>query len=95
MNARAGRWGVKVSSLGSERVWDAPCGGGGLVQRSSNKLGVKWDRRDKYGVPGIAPLHFCHYNFVRIHSTTRNTPAVEAGITDHVWDIKEILSCTP
>jgi hypothetical protein len=28
-----------------------------------------------------------HYNFCRIHSTLRVTPAMEAGIADHVWSI--------
>jgi IS1 family transposase len=36
-------------------------------------------------------LHFCHYNFVRVHSTLRCTPAMQAGITDRVWEIGEIL----
>lgn len=37
-------------------------------------------------------LHFMYYNFCRIHQTLRVTPAIEAGITDHVWDVKEILA---
>ena len=37
-------------------------------------------------------LHFAHYNFVRIHQTLRCTPAMAAGITDHVWDLRELLS---
>jgi hypothetical protein len=37
-------------------------------------------------------LHYMHYNFCRIHQTLRVTPAMEAGITDHVWDIEEIVS---
>jgi IS1 family transposase len=37
-------------------------------------------------------LHFMNYNFCRIHQTLRCTPAMEAGITDHVWDLKEIIS---
>jgi len=37
-------------------------------------------------------LHFMHYNFCRIHSTLRVTPAMEAGITDHVWSIEELIS---
>jgi IS1 family transposase len=36
-------------------------------------------------------LHFMHYNFCRIHKTLRVTPAMEAGLTDHVWDISEVL----
>ncbi len=36
-------------------------------------------------------LHYMHYNFCRIHKTLRVTPAMEAGITDHVWCIEEII----
>jgi IS1 family transposase len=36
-------------------------------------------------------LHFMHYNFCRIHKTLRVTPAMEAGITNHVWEIGEIV----
>jgi IS1 family transposase len=35
-------------------------------------------------------LHFMHYNFCRIHKTLRVTPAMEAGISDHVWTLEEI-----
>jgi hypothetical protein len=36
-------------------------------------------------------IHYMHYNFCRIHKTLRVTPAMEAGLTDHVWTLKEIL----
>ncbi len=39
-------------------------------------------------------LHFMHYNFARIHKTLRVTPAMEAGITDHVWSLEEIVQLT-
>ncbi|HEY1804995.1 MAG TPA: IS1 family transposase [Terracidiphilus sp.] len=41
-------------------------------------------------------LHFIHYNFARIHKTLRITPAMAAGISDHVWSSEEIASlpCT-
>ena len=35
-------------------------------------------------------LHFMHYNFCRIHQTLRVTPAMEAGLTDHVWSLEDI-----
>lgn len=35
-------------------------------------------------------LHFMHYNFCRIHQTLRVTPAMEAGISDHVWSLEEL-----
>ena len=37
-------------------------------------------------------LHFMHYNFARIHKTLRVTPAMEAGLTDHVWTLEEIAA---
>ena len=37
-------------------------------------------------------INFAHYNFCRIHKTLRVTPAMEAGLTDHVWEIEELLA---
>lgn len=37
-------------------------------------------------------LHFLHYNFARIHKTLRITPAMAAGLSDHVWSYEEIAS---
>lgn len=36
-------------------------------------------------------LHFMHYNFCRVHKTLRVTPAMEAGIADHVWTMEELI----
>ena len=36
-------------------------------------------------------LHFAFYNLVRVHQTLRITPAMEAGLTDHVWSLAELL----
>lgn len=36
-------------------------------------------------------LHFMHYNFARIHKTLRVTPAMAAGVADHVWGLDEIV----
>jgi hypothetical protein len=36
-------------------------------------------------------LHYMHYNFARIHKTLRVTPAMQAGLSDHVWNISEIV----
>jgi IS1 family transposase len=40
-------------------------------------------------------LFYMHYNFCRIHKTLRCTPAMEAGITNHVWEIGEIIDLMP
>jgi len=37
-------------------------------------------------------LNFMYYNFCRIHQTLRVTPAMEAGLSDHVWEIEDIVS---
>jgi IS1 family transposase len=39
-------------------------------------------------------LHFMHYNFCRVHQTLRVTPAMEAGISGHVWSIEELVALT-
>ena len=36
-------------------------------------------------------LYFMHYNFARIHKTLRVTPAMEAGVSDRVWSLEEIV----
>ena len=42
-------------------------------------------------VHSVALFHM-HYNFARVHQTLRVTPAMEAGLSDHVWSIHEIVS---
>jgi len=37
-------------------------------------------------------LHYMHYNFGRIHKTLRVTPAMEAGVANHVWSLAEIAA---
>jgi len=55
--------------------------------RLTNGFSKKWENRY-----AALSLYFAYYNFVRIHSTIRVTPAMEAGLTDHVWTIEEMLS---
>jgi hypothetical protein len=37
-------------------------------------------------------LHYMHYNYVRIHKTLRCTPAMEAGVTDRLWTVRDIAA---
>jgi IS1 family transposase len=37
-------------------------------------------------------IHFAHYNFCRIHQTLRVTPAMQAGLTQRIWGIEELLA---
>jgi IS1 family transposase len=47
----------------------------------------KWDN-----LKAALALYFAYYNFVRIHSSIRCTPAMEAGITNTVWTIQDLLA---
>ncbi len=68
------------------REWTAPgccaicsgCCGGGIVSKKieNHRCAVA--------------LHYMVYNFGRIHKTLRVTPAMQAGLADHVWTIEEI-----
>jgi IS1 family transposase len=40
-------------------------------------------------------LYFVYYNFCRVHQTLRVTPAMEAGIADHVFDVKDLVALLP
>lgn len=40
-------------------------------------------------------LHFMHYNFVRVHKTLRVAPAMEAGVSDRLWSIEDIVALVP
>jgi IS1 family transposase len=36
-------------------------------------------------------IHFAYYNFVRIHQSLRITPAMAAGVTNHLWTIRDLI----
>jgi|SRR6185436_3267718 len=36
-------------------------------------------------------LHFTYYNFCKVHNSLRVTPAMEAGLSDHVWSVEELV----
>jgi hypothetical protein len=40
----------------------------------------------------MVAIHFMHYNFATIHKSLRVTPAMAAGISDHVWSLEEIAT---
>ncbi len=56
------------------------------LTRLTNAFSKKWDK-----LYAMLSVYFAWYNFVRIHQTLRVTPAMEAGVTDHVWTIQELL----
>ena len=40
-------------------------------------------------------LHYMHYNFCRVHQSLRVTPAMEAGIANHIWTVDELIALMP
>lgn len=55
--------------------------------RLTNAFSKKWSKHH-----AALALWFAYYNFCRVHRTLRVTPAMEAGISDHVWELKELLA---
>jgi len=57
------------------------------LTRLTNAFSKKWEN-----LWAALCLHFAYYTFCRIHRSLRVTPAKGAGITDHVWELKELLA---
>ena len=56
------------------------------LARLTNAFSKKWGN-----LKAALALYFAWYNFCRVHRSIRMTPAMEAGLTDHIWGIAEIL----
>jgi hypothetical protein len=61
-----------------------------MSMRRFTRLTNAFSKKIENHIASIA-IHYMHYNFCRLHQSLRVTPAMEAGITDHVWTIEEIL----
>lgn len=60
-----------------------------MMNRSFTRLANAFSK--KFANPMHAfSLIAMHYNFCKLHKTIRVTPAMEAGLTDHVWEIEEL-----
>jgi transposase-like protein/IS1 family transposase len=57
------------------------------LTRLTNGFSKKWEN-----LRAALALHFAYYNFCRIHKSIRCTPAMEAGITKSVWELKDLLA---
>ena len=54
--------------------------------RLTNGFSKKWENHW-----AAVALWFTFYNFCRVHKSLRTTPAMAAGISDHVWTVRELL----
>jgi len=58
------------------------------MTRLTNAFSKKWENHEAH-----LALWFLYYNFCRIHATLKpKTPAMAAGLTDHVWTLEELLN---
>jgi transposase-like protein/IS1 family transposase len=55
------------------------------LTRLTNGFSKKWENLEL-----ALALHFAYYNFCRVHGSLRVTPAMEAGIADHIWTLEEL-----
>lgn len=53
----------------------------------TNAFSKKWEN-----LHAMLSLYFAFYNFCRVHSSIRCTPAMESGLTSHVWTLRELLA---
>jgi len=56
------------------------------MTRLTNAFSKRWTHLD-----AAYSLFFAYYNFCRVHKTLRVTPAMESGITSHIWTIAELI----
>lgn len=61
-----------------------------MSQRRLTRLSNGFSKKFENHCAAIG-LYVVHYNFCRVHETLRITPAMQLGITDHVWSVSELL----
>jgi transposase-like protein/IS1 family transposase len=54
--------------------------------RLTNAFSKKWENHW-----ASVACWFAFYNFCRVHKSLRTTPAMAAGIADHIWSVRELL----
>jgi len=57
------------------------------LTRLTNAFSKKWEH-----LKAMLAVYFAYYNFCRIHSSIRCTPAMESGLTKHVWTLRDLLA---
>ncbi|MDO9019609.1 MAG: IS1 family transposase [Deltaproteobacteria bacterium] len=62
-----------------------------MQMRRFTRLTNGFSKKPRNHAAAVA-LHFAHYNLCRIHQTLRTTPAMAAGVSDHVWSMEELLN---
>ena len=63
----------------------------GMQIRRHTRLTNAFSKKIKIFAHNLA-IHYMHYNFCRVHQTLCVTPAMQAKIADHVWEIEELVA---
>jgi IS1 family transposase len=61
-----------------------------MMMRRFTRLTNAFSKKVENHAHAIA-LHYMVYNYARVHQTLRVTPAMEAGLSDHIWEIEELV----
>ncbi|HEX3665765.1 MAG TPA: hypothetical protein VHU23_11090 [Rhizomicrobium sp.] len=61
-----------------------------MSQRRFTRLTNAFSKKFEHHEAAVA-LYAAHYNFCRVHETLRITPAMQLGVTDHVWSVGELI----
>ncbi len=61
-----------------------------MHQRRLTRLTNAYSKK-KINLVAAVGLHFFHYNFCREHEALKTTPAVAAGLANHIWTLEELL----
>ena len=62
-----------------------------MAMRRFTRLTNAFSKKIENHIAAIA-IHYMYYNYCRIHQTLRVTPAMQAGIANHVWSIQDLVS---
>jgi IS1 family transposase len=65
-----------------------------MSMRRFTRLTNGFSKKIENHIAAVA-MYFMYYNFARVHTPLRVTPAMEAGISDHVWTIAELCTLLP
>lgn len=61
-----------------------------MSMRRFTRLTNAFSKKVEYHAASVA-LHFMWYNFGKVHQTLKTSPAVKAGVSDHVWSMGEVI----
>jgi hypothetical protein len=79
---------------------DSRCGSTGYAERQNLTMRMSMRRfarltngfsKKVENMKHAIALNFMYYNYCRIHQSLRVTPALAVGLTDHVWEIDELV----